>query len=156
MEPAGPFAASNVMGAASPAAPVLVSPDPSEKDLELKAIFSTDESFTLSRVARMVVGLDGINGCALATPGRLVQVSRNEESRIGDDAAEMVSTIRNLAKLTGLPGAKTFTLHTDRGIVSLFLEDDCCLTVHHEDGRFGPGTREKLILISRCLHKLEE
>ncbi len=126
------------------------------RDLELRAIFSTSDSFTLRSVARRVVALPGIASCALATPGRLVQASRNEESRIGDEAKEMVQTIRNLAKLTGLPDAQSFTLHTDKGIVSLFLDGECCLTVHHESLEFEPGTREKLILISRNLEKLEK
>ncbi len=126
------------------------------RDLELRAIFSTSDSFTLRSVARRVVALPGIASCALATPGRLVQASRNEESRIGDEAKEMVQTIRNLAKLTGLPDAQSFTLHTDKGIVSLFLDGECCVTVHHETAEFEPGTREKLILISRNLEKLEK
>ncbi|MDF1741524.1 MAG: hypothetical protein P1U86_20345 [Verrucomicrobiales bacterium] len=126
------------------------------RDLELRAIFSTNDPFTLRSVARRVVALPGISSCALATPGRLVQASRNEESRIGDEAKEMVQTIRNLAKLTGLPDAQSFTLHTDKGIVSIFLDGECCLTVHHEVAEFEPGTREKLILISRNLEKLEK
>lgn len=126
------------------------------RDLELRAIFSTNDPFTLRSVARRVVALPGISSCALATPGRLVQASRNEESRIGDEAKEMVQTIRNLAKLTGLPDAQSFTLQTDKGIVSIFLDGECCLTVHHEVAEFEPGTREKLILISRNLEKLEK
>jgi len=143
-------------------APASVSSAPSAdqgfdlRDLELKAIFSTSESFTLSKVARRVVGLPGISSCALSTPGKLVQASRSEESRIGNEAREMVTTLRNLAKLTGLPEARTFTLHTDRGIVSLFLEDECCVTVHHESAAFPPGVREKLILVARSLINLEE
>ncbi|MEQ1841441.1 MAG: hypothetical protein ABL994_13615, partial [Verrucomicrobiales bacterium] len=103
-----------------------------------------------------VVGLPGISSCALSTPGKLVQASRSEESRIGNEAREMVTTLRNLAKLTGLPEARTFTLHTDRGIVSLFLEGECCVTVHHESATFPPGVREKLILVARSLINLED
>jgi hypothetical protein len=153
-----PFALKEVVEVAPPA----VSPPPSAdhafdlKDLELKAIFSTSEPFTLSKVARRVVGLPGISSCALSTPGKLVQASRSEESRIGNEAREMVTTLRNLAKLTGLPEARTFTLHTDRGIVSLFLEGDCCVTVHHESAAFPPGVREKLILVARSLINLED
>ncbi len=153
-----PFALKEVVEVA----PSAVSPPPSAdhafdlKDLELKAIFSTSEPFTLSKVARRVVGLPGISSCALSTPGKLVQASRSEESRIGNEAREMVTTLRNLAKLTGLPEARTFTLHTDRGIVSLFLEGECCVTVHHESAAFPPGVREKLILVARSLINLED
>jgi hypothetical protein len=126
------------------------------RDLELRAIFSTSESFTLSKVARKVVGLPGIEACSLSTPAKLVQASRREENRIGNEAREMITTLRNLAKLTGLPEARTFTLQTDRGIVSLFLEGDCCVVVNHDEATFGPGIREKLILIARCLSRLRE
>ena len=75
---------------------------------------------------------------------------------MGNDALEMISTLRNLAKLTGLPEARNFTLHTDRGIVSLFLEGECCVTVNHESATFLPGVREKLIIVARSLIHLEE
>jgi len=145
--------------AAAPApaeAKVPARPDDEERALELRAIFSTDESFTLAKVARRVVGLPGINGCALATPARMVQASHDEESRLGDEAREMVQSVRNLAAFTGVPGAKSFTVLTDRGTVTLFLEGDCCLTVNHESGPFAPGVKEKLILIARSIHKLEK
>ncbi len=125
-------------------------------DLEMRAIFSSSESFTLSRLARKIVELPGMQGCALATPSHLVQASKSEENRLGDEAEEMVNTVKNLAKLTGLPDAKTFTLQTDRGIVSLFMEGDCCLIVRHDEGSFEAGVREKLIVISRNMHKLSD
>jgi hypothetical protein len=138
--------------APSPAA----APDDELRDLELRAIFSTSEVFTFSKVARKVVGLPGINSCSLSAPGKLVQASRREENRLGNEARDMVATLRSLAKLTGLPEARTFTLQTDRGIVSLFLEGDCCVTVHHDSTAFQPGVREKLILVARSLVKLRE
>ncbi|MEM9017962.1 MAG: hypothetical protein AAGC68_13190, partial [Verrucomicrobiota bacterium] len=138
----------------APLAPPDLEGSEDERFLELRAIFSTDEDFSLSKVARRVSQLEGVSGCALATPVKLVQASTSEESRLGDEAREMVGTVRNLAKLTGLPGAKTFTIETDQGTVSLFLEADCCLAINHDKTVFGPGVREKLILITRSLHKL--
>lgn len=128
----------------------------SVRDLEFRALFSSDETFSLAKVAREVVAFEGVCACALATPAKLVQASQNEQSRLGDEAREMVDAIRNLAKLTGLPEARAFTLQTDRGTVSLFLEGDCCVTVNHLPTGFGPGVREKLILIARNIHKLQE
>lgn len=139
-----------------PSAPPCEAIEDELRDLELRAIFSTSEVFTFSKVARKVVGLPGINSCSLSAPGKLIQASRREESRLGNEAREMVATLRSLAKLTGLPEARTFTLQTDRGIVSLFLEGDCCVTVHHDSPVFQPGVREKLILVARSLAKLRE
>ncbi|MCB1204649.1 MAG: hypothetical protein KDN18_10345 [Verrucomicrobiae bacterium] len=126
------------------------------RDLEFRAIFSTSETFTLSMLARKIVSLPGIASCSLSTPGKLVQASRREENRLGNQAREMVETLRSLAKLTGLPEAKTFTLQTDRGIVSLFLEGDHCVCVNQEGPAFEAGVREKLILIARCIHRLRD
>lgn len=126
------------------------------RDLEFRAIFSSNDSFTLAEVARNVVALEGVSACALATTAKLVQASGNEQSRLGDEAREMVNAIRNLTKLTGLPEASFFTLQTDRSTVSLFLEGECCVTVNHDPSGFGPGVREKLILIARNIHKLRE
>lgn len=126
------------------------------KDLELKAIFSTSEAFDLAKVARRVVDLPGVQSCSLSIPGKLIQATREEGSRLGSDAMEMIATLRNLAKLTGLPEARNFTLHTDRGIVSLFLEGDCCVTVNHECATFQPGVREKLIIVARSLIHLDQ
>ncbi len=155
--PAAPvdFVPSALASPAASAAPIAEASD-DLRDLELRAIFSTGESFTLSKVARKVVDLPGIVSCSLSVPGKFVQASRKEESRVGDEAREMVATLRSLAKLTGLPEARTFTLQTDRGIVSLFLEGESCVTVHHENAAFTPGVREKLILVARSLAKLRE
>jgi hypothetical protein len=125
-------------------------------DLEMRAIFSSSDSLRLSCVARKITELPGISGCALATPSRLVQMSLSDETRIGGEAEEMIQSVKSLAKLTGLPDARSFTLETDRGIVSLFMEGPCCLIVRHDLPKFGPGIREKLIVISRNIYKLDD
>ena len=132
------------------------SDDEDLRDLEMRAIFSTSERFNLPMVARKVVGLPGINSCSLSTPVKIVHASRRDETRLGNEAREMIATLRSLAKLTGLPEARTFTLQTDRGIVSLFLEGDCCVTVNQEAAAFPAGVREKLILIARSIGKLRD
>jgi hypothetical protein len=139
---------------ATPAVPA--GDDDELRDLEMRAIFSTSERFNLPMVARKVVALPGINSCSLSTSFKIVHASRSEETRLGNEAREMISTLRSLAKLTGLPEARTFTLQTDRGIVSLFLEGDCCVSVNQESATFQPGVREKLILIARSIGKLRD
>jgi hypothetical protein len=139
------------------AAPAVPAGDDDElRDLEMRAIFSTSERFNLSMVARKVVALPGINSCSLSTLVKIVHASRSDETRLGNEAREMIATLRSLAKLTGLPEARTFTLQTDRGIVSLFLEGDCCVSVNQESATFQPGVREKLILIARSIGKLRD
>jgi hypothetical protein len=153
---AAPAPAQNQESAPIAAAPAPSSEEDDLRDLEMRAIFSTSERFNLSMVARKVVALPGINSCSLSTPAKMVHASRRDETRLGNEAREMISTLRSLAKLTGLPEARTFTLQTDRGIVSLFLEGDFCVTVNQETATFQPGVREKLILIARSIGKLRD
>ncbi|MEM7698584.1 MAG: hypothetical protein AAF236_09300 [Verrucomicrobiota bacterium] len=127
-----------------------------ERDLELRALFSTSERFTLSILARRVVELPGVESCAILTPARTVEAARGEGARLGEDAREMQATIHNLARLTGVPDAHTFTVHSMGGVVSFFLEEKCCLAVRQAGIEFEPGVREKLTLIARCLQKLED
>jgi hypothetical protein len=174
----GPLGTSGAKGAAE--APVEWNPEPTVKpksaalaamefdasgegidsedtpDLEMRAIFSSSDSLSLSCVARKISELPGILGCALATPSRLVQESFSEENRFGEGAEEIIRSAKNLAKLTGLPDARSFTLQIDRCIVSLFTEGPCFLIVRHGSPKFGPGIREKLIVISRNMHKLDD
>lgn len=126
------------------------------RDLELRAIFSTSERFTLAKVARKVVGLPGIESCTLSIPGRFVQASRREESRSGKEAREMVSALYQVARLTGFQDARSFTIQTDKGVMTIFLEGDAYVTIQHESAKFAPGIREKLILVSRCIERLRE
>jgi hypothetical protein len=154
--------APKVLGETPVVAPALATPavpaddDDELRDLEMRAIFSTSERFNLPMVARKVVARPGINSCSLSTSFKIVHASRSDETRLGNEAREMISTLRSLAKLTGLPEARTFTLQTDRGIVSLFLEGDCCVSVNQESATFQPGVREKLILIARSIGKLRD
>ncbi|MEM9283942.1 MAG: hypothetical protein AAGA96_19140 [Verrucomicrobiota bacterium] len=130
--------------------------DELEHDLVMRAIFSSSETFNLSKVARLVAAIPGMKGCAISTPKYLVQASKSEEDRLGDEAQEVVETIKNLAKLSGMPDARTFTLQTDRGIVSLFMEGPCSLMVRHDSTTFEPGVREKLVLVSRHIGTMKD
>lgn len=125
-------------------------------DVELRAIFSTSDRFTLAKLARKIVGLPGIAACALSGSGKVVQATKSEQNQLGSDAHDMVDAVRNIAKLTGMDSAKSFTMKTEFGVVSLFLEGDCCLSVNHDGGEFSPGIREKLIVIARSMHKLKD
>lgn len=137
-----------------PAAPESASLVP--RDIELRAVFGTNESFSFRRVADLTAGLPGILACAIIAPGCTAQAPRGRES--GDlavQAGALLNGVREIARATGMPNAETFTLHTDQGLISVFLHGDHCLTVRHQVGQFDPGVREKLILVTRGLAALE-
>ena len=142
--------------------PVVPSPVPTKnlemgiRDIELRAVFGTNEPFTYKRVADLAASLPGVEACALIGPDMAVQAPRGRESGdLANQAGALMNSARELARFTGVANAETFTLHTERGIVSVFVHGDCCLTVRHSEGQFDPGVREKLILVSRGLSGLE-
>ncbi|MCB1087258.1 MAG: hypothetical protein KDM63_09455, partial [Verrucomicrobiae bacterium] len=153
--PVSPAALFPTPVSAQPQSPAAAS-DLGLRDIELRAVFGTNEPFTFRRVADLTAALPGIMACAIIAPGCTAQAPRGRES--GDlalQAGALLNGVREIARATGMPNAETFTLHTDQGLISVFLSGDHCLTVRHEVGQFDPGVREKLILVARGLSGLE-
>ena len=125
------------------------------KDLELRAIFGVEEAFTIQIVAELVAKMDGVSSCAVSSPGGHALAGRQERASSSETIREMSRNVRQLAEISGISDASAFTLQTDQGMVSLFLEGDSCLMVRHETSGFGPGVRERLILIARSLDRIE-
>ena len=75
-------------------------------------------------------------------------------NRLAQQTPLMFQRIQDLAAEWGFAGTEVFTLHTSRGIVSFFGQSECCLAVMHRGGVFGPGMREKLMLIARGMASL--
>ena len=122
------------------------------RDIELRAVFGTNEAFTFLRVADLTAGLPGISACSIIAPGCTAQAPRGPESgNLAVQADALLKGVREIARATGMTNAETFTLHTDQGLISVFLHGDYCLTVRHQMGQFDPGVREKLILVTRGL-----
>ena len=65
----------------------------------------------------------------------------------------MFENVAGLARGLGIGEADTFTIRTRKGTFSFFSQGDLCLGVLHdpEHPTFGPGTREKLVLVAREL-----
>lgn len=126
------------------------------RDIELRAVFGTNEEFTFRRVADLTAQLPGVDACAIVGPGMVVQAPRGKEAiDLASRAGSLVKSARDLAEATGMANSETFTFHTEQGVISIFTHEDCCLTICHTDGQFDPGVREKLILVARGLTGLE-
>lgn len=149
--PDAPTPKSQLPPATAPA-PVQSSGTNGLRDIELRAVFGTNEPFTYLRVADLTASLPGITAAAIVAPGFTAQSPRNREAgELAIQASSLILGVREIARLSGMPNAETFTLHTDQGVVSIFLHEDYCLTVRHQTGQFDPGVREKLILVARGL-----
>ena len=106
-------------------------------------------------MAELVAKMDGVSSCAVSSPGGHALAGRQERASSSETIREMSRNVRQLAEISGISDASAFTLQTDQGMVSLFLEGDSCLMVRHETSGFGPGVRERLILIARSLDRIE-
>ncbi len=128
------------------------------KDLELRAIFGLDESFTPDLVAKLTNELPGILGCVIFQRNRgLLCKSLPVEMQNGAMADQIPGLYEKVVGLSGDLGfhdTETFTLHTGHGVLSFFGEGDSCLSILQQDTNFEPGVRERLVLIARGLAKL--
>lgn len=130
--------------------------DSSIRDIELRAVFGTNEEFSYRRVADLAAALPGVEACAIVGPGMAAQSPKGREAGdLAGRAESLLTAARELARATGVTNAETFTLHTEQGVISVFSHEDCCLTVRHAHGQFDPGVREKLILVTRGVTALD-
>lgn len=134
-----------------PAKPTLEFADRVDRDVELRAVFGTDEPFDAPTVARLTAELPGVAACVFNGGNGVASRWPDNEAnaQLAREIGSLLRTARELANLTGAGGAETFTMHTDRGIISLFTHGEACLAVRHKPGEFDPGVREKLMLVSR-------
>ena len=121
------------------------------RDVELRAVFGTSEPFSLRKIAALIVCLPGVKACAIITPNKALQASKDESIHMGEDASAWAKILDDFAQLTGKPAARSFAVNTDQGVLSVYKEGESHLTVLHEPGAFEPGIQEKLIMITRSL-----
>ena len=114
----------------------------------LQAIFMTEEFLAMERVVELCGGLPGIKSCVLSH-GSAVLASRNVPDSIdlvslSAHAVEMLSGMRSSSAKMGIGAVPAVTVHSDKGPITFFHQDDLCLLVMHKDRGFIPGVREKL------------
>ncbi|NNE91442.1 MAG: hypothetical protein HKN23_07325 [Verrucomicrobiales bacterium] len=138
-----------------PEAEAAMAPAPVDEvveQVELRAVFGSNETFTLEGVAGKVVELPGIATCGIKSPRGTTHAARSGEGAMGAPQIEsLASHAQELAAITGVPEASAFTFHTDKGQISVFTHGENVLTVRHQPGEFDPGVREKLMLVARGL-----
>ena len=122
------------------------------KDIELRAVFSTEETFTMEKIGRKVSELEGgFDACAIVTESDVIESAKEENLSLGENIREMADHARGLARVTGNDGASYFTVSTSQGIISFFFGQSSLLAIKHQPDAFLPGTREKLVLVTRAL-----
>jgi predicted regulator of Ras-like GTPase activity (Roadblock/LC7/MglB family) len=114
----------------------------------LQAVFMTEEFLSVDRVVELCGGLPGIKSCVLAH-GSAVLASHNVPESIdlislSAHALEMLAAMRQSAARMGIGAVPAVTIHSEKGPITFFHQDDLCLLVLHKNRGFIPGVREKL------------
>jgi hypothetical protein len=128
-----------------------------QRQILLRALFGTERTFTPQDVADACAALPGLKACAILSDGRLNMsggLAPAEATAFHESVAKTRESLASLAQTMGLGSGGNFTLRTDQGVRSFFLDSGFCLAVWHDQPLFSSGTREKLILITRELAKL--
>ncbi|MGA7392453.1 MAG: hypothetical protein WBL40_15585 [Terrimicrobiaceae bacterium] len=114
----------------------------------LQAIFMTEELLSVNRVVELCGGLPGIRSCVLAHGAAVVASYNVPESidlvSLSAHALEMLAALRQSAAQMGIGAVPAVTIHSEKGPITFFHQNDLCLLVLHKDRGFVPGVREKL------------
>jgi len=121
----------------------------------MQAVFLTEEPLTIERVVALCGEFPGVESCILVKDGAVVTsigVPDGFDLKVlSEHATEMVAGVSESIGKMGLGETPAFTLHTDRGVISLFPHDELLLMVKHRDRSFVPGVKVKLASIIRQL-----
>ncbi len=121
----------------------------------LRAVLGTDEELRVQDIVDRCAGLEGISACVLLRPdGAVTSQGLADAAAFQASAVKTRDSLEALAEPLGLGAGGNFTLRSDLGVRSFFMEPGLCLGVWHERPAFSGGTREKLILIARELARL--
>jgi len=114
----------------------------------LQSLFMTDEKLSIKRVVELCGDLPGIKSCLLASDDAFI-TSQNVPA--GLDIASLCSKATTMARAMheasadmGIGEIPALTLHTEKGPISIFQNDNQTMLVFHADRSFIPGVREKV------------
>ncbi len=127
------------------------------RQLTLRAVLGTDQTLTPQDIVDRCAALPGLKACVLLhAAGTLTSqgMDETEAAAFRASAEKTRDSLATLAETMGLGSGGNFTLRTDHGVRSFFLETGLCLAVWHAQPAFSGGTREKLILIAHELAKV--
>ncbi len=114
----------------------------------LRAVLGTDQELSAQEIVDRCARLEGLRACVLLRQdASLVSAGLENAASLLANAAKTRDSLKSLAESLGLNAGGNFTLRSDQGVRSFFLEPGLCLGVWHDRPTFSGGTREKLTLI---------
>ena len=125
---------------------------------ELQSIFMTDETLDAKKVVRLVSKLPGITACTIMFSDGLTLAGNFPKDLDGEGFSAMSPQFyrRAVAFTTelNLGEMQTYSVYTDRVVLSFFMQDDICLSVMQTGRGFLPGVREKLMSVTIELSRM--
>jgi predicted regulator of Ras-like GTPase activity (Roadblock/LC7/MglB family) len=114
----------------------------------LQSVFMTEELLSVDRVIELCGALPGIKSCVLSHRDTVL-TSHNVPDNIdlvslSAHAVDMLAAMRESSAKMGIGAVPAVTVHSDKGPITFFNQEDLCLLVLHKDRGFVPGVREKL------------
>lgn len=139
-----------------------VEEDPSERQppgmSELQSIFMTDETLDAKKVVRLVSKLPGITACTIMFSDGLTLAGNFPKELDGEGFSAMSPQFyRRAVSFTtelNLGEMQTYSIYTDRSVLSFFMQEDICLSVMQTGRGFLPGVREKLMSVTTELSRM--
>ncbi len=136
--------------------------DPSERQptgmAELQSLFMTDETLDAKKVVRLVSKLPGITACTIMFSDGLTLAGNFPKELDGEGFSAMSPQFyrRAVAFTTelSLGQMQTYSIYTDRSVLSFFMQEDICLSVMQTGRGFLPGVREKLMSVTTELSRM--
>jgi len=114
----------------------------------LQALFLTEEKLSIQRVVQLCGELPGIKSCLLAHDNRVVSSHNVPDGvdivSLSGNASAMLHAMREASAGMGLGTIPALTLHSDKGPLTIFHQENLSLFVFHGDRGFIPGVREKM------------
>lgn len=114
----------------------------------LQAIFLTEETLGLDRVIELCGDLPGVRSCVLSHGTAVLASHKVPDSldlvSLSAHAVEMLDAMRASSAKMGIGAVPAVTVHSAKGPITFFNQEDLCLLVLHKDRGFVPGVREKL------------
>lgn len=121
----------------------------------VQALFLTEDELTIDDVVEHCTRLPGIRCCILARGSGVISSARVPDGidilPLTSHAMEMVKAMQGSFEKMGVGDIPAITLHSARGLLTLFPQGEVCLLVLHADRSFIPGVREKLMATVEAL-----
>lgn len=123
----------------------------------LQTLFMTEEEMDAKTIVKLVCQLPAVTGCAVMFEDGLRLAGNfpadNTEGFSAMAAPFYKRAVRFVSELE-LGTLQAFTLNTQNGLLSFFMHDSICVSVHHTGRGFMPGVREKLEVVTRELARM--